>query len=70
MKADLDRFSRALEPVSADQMVFIYIPGVDTTFVINGKLNHRGPVFVCMLLSVCPGPKPPHADLKKGILGN
>jgi hypothetical protein len=26
MKADLDRFSGALEPVSGDQMVFIYIP--------------------------------------------
>jgi hypothetical protein len=42
MKADLDRFSRALEPVSGDQMVFIYIPGVDTTFVINGKLTIAG----------------------------
>jgi hypothetical protein len=37
MKADLDRFSGALEPVSGDQMVFIYIPGTGTTFAINGK---------------------------------
>lgn len=37
MKADLDRFSGALEPVSGDQMVFIYIPGTGTTFAMNGK---------------------------------
>src|ERR1700723_1956312 len=37
MKAVLDRFSGALEPVSGDRMVFIYIPGTGTTFAINGK---------------------------------
>jgi Chalcone isomerase-like len=37
MKAVLDRFSGALEPVSGDQMVFIYIPGTGTTFASNGK---------------------------------
>ena len=72
MKADLDRFSRALEPVSGDQMVFNIHPGYGHDFCHQreSEADHRGPVFACVLFSVWPGPKSPHADLKKGILGN
>jgi len=72
MKADIDRFLDALEPVKeGDQMVFTYVPGAGTTFAINGKdkLTITAPAFAPVLFSVWLGPKPPTADLKKGILG-
>ncbi len=72
MKADIDRLLAALEPVKpGDEMVFTYLPGTGTTLAINGKdkLTIAGPAFGPVLLSVWLGPKPPNADLKKGILG-
>ena len=72
MKADIDRLLGALEPVNVgDQMVFTYVPGTGTIFAINGKekLTIGDPAFGPVLLSVWLGPKPPNADLKKGILG-
>ena len=72
MKADIDRLLGALEPVKVgDQMVFTYVPGTGTTLAINGtdKLTIAGPAFGPVLLSVWLGPKPPNADLKKGMLG-
>lgn len=72
MKADIDRLLGALEPVKVgDQMVFTYVPGTGTTFAINGKekLTIAGPAFGPVLFSVWLGPKPPTADLKKGLLG-
>ncbi len=72
MKADIDRLLGALEPVkSGDEMVFTYLPGTGTTLAINGKdkLTIAGPAFAPVLLSVWLGPKPPNADLKKGLLG-
>ena len=72
MKADIDRLLGALEPVKVgDQMVFTYVPGTGTTFAINGKdkLTIAGPAFGPVLFSVWLGPKPPNADLKKGMLG-
>jgi len=72
MKADIDRLLDALEPVKeGDQMVFTYIPGTGTTFAINGKekLTIAAPAFGQVLFSVWLGPKPPTADLKKGMLG-
>ena len=72
MKADIDKLLGALEPVKdGDQMVFTYIPETGTTFAINGndKLTIAGPAFSQVLFSVWLGPKPPNADLKKGILG-
>ncbi|MFZ0861491.1 MAG: chalcone isomerase family protein [Candidatus Sulfotelmatobacter sp.] len=73
MKADIDKLLGALEPVkSGDQMVFTYVPGTGTTFTINGneKLTIAGKAFGPVLFSVWLGPKPPNADLKKGILGH
>ena len=72
MKADIDRLLAALEPVKeGDQMVFTYVPGTGTTLAINGKenLTLAAPAFGPVLFSVWLGPKPPNADLKKGMLG-
>ncbi|NYF78770.1 chalcone isomerase family protein [Granulicella arctica] len=72
MKADIDRLLGALEPVKdGDQMVFTYVPGTGTTLAINGaeKVTIVGPAFEQVLFSVWLGPKPPSADLKKGMLG-
>jgi len=72
MKPDIDRFLAALEPVkSGDQIVFTYIPGTGTTMAINGKdkLTIAGAGFRPVLLAVWLGPKPPTANVKKGMLG-
>jgi chalcone isomerase-like protein len=72
MKADIDRLLNALEPVKVgDQMVFTYVPGTGTTLATNGKekLTIAGQAFGPVLFSVWLGPKPPNADLKKGMLG-
>jgi hypothetical protein len=72
MKPDIDRLLAALEPVKeGDQMVFTYVPAAGTTLAINGqdKLTIAAPGFAPVLFSVWLGPKPPNADLKKGILG-
>ena len=72
MKGDIDQLLAALAPVKeGDEMVFTYLPGKGTTLAINGqdKVTIAGPAFGQVLLSVWLGPKPPNADLKKGILG-
>jgi hypothetical protein len=72
MKADIDRLLGVLEPVKVgDQMVFTYSPATGTTLTINGKekITIAGPAFGPVLFSVWLGPKPPTANLKKGILG-
>jgi Chalcone isomerase-like len=72
MKADIDRLLSALDPVKVgDQMVFTYAPGTGTTMAINGndKLTVAGQAFGQVIFSVWLGPKPPNADLKKGMLG-
>lgn len=71
-KADIDRFFSALSDVKeGDEMIFTIVPGKGTTFSINGaeKLTIANPAFAQALLSVWLGPKPPNADLKKGMLG-
>lgn len=72
LKPDIDRLLAALEAVKpGDEMVFTYIPATGTTLSINGqdKLTIAGPAFGQMLVAVWLGPKPPNADLKKGMLG-
>lgn len=72
MKADIDRFLGALEALKVgDQMMFTYLPASGTTVAINGKdkVTIAGNAFNQVLLSVWLGPKPPTANLKKGILG-
>jgi len=72
MKPDIDRLLSALETLKkGDQMVFTYLPGTGTTLAINGteKVTIASPAFGQALFSVWLGPKPPNAELKKGILG-
>jgi hypothetical protein len=72
VKADIDRLTAALEAMKpGDQMVFTYVPGKGTSFAINGgeKITIANPAFAPVLFSAWLGPKPPNADLKKGLLG-
>ncbi len=72
MKAEINQLLNALEAVKeGDQMVFTYLPGTGTTFALNGKdkLTIASPAFAPVLFSVWLGPKPPNAELKKGMLG-
>jgi len=72
LKSDVDRFLSQLDGVhSGEQMVFTYIPGTGTIFLMNGgeKLTVPGPAFARLLFSVWLGPKPPNPELKKGLLG-
>ena len=72
MKSDVDGFFGALEDVKVgEQMVFTYVPTTGTTLTINGKdkLTIPGAAFGQLVFSVWLGPKPPTANVKKGILG-
>jgi hypothetical protein len=72
MKPDIDRLLAALDAVSSgDTMVFTYVPGTGSSLAINGKekVTIAGAAFGQVLMSVWFGPKPPNADLKKGMLG-
>jgi hypothetical protein len=72
MKTDIDKLLAAIEDLKeGNEMVFTYVPGTGTTMSINGKdkLTIAGPAFAPVIFSVWLGPKPPNADLKKGILG-
>lgn len=72
MKPDIDKLYGALQDLNAgDEMVFTYVPGTGTTLSINGKdkVTIAGLPFEQALLSIWLGPKPPTADLKKGMLG-
>lgn len=71
-KSEIDALLATLVDVKAgDQIVFTYLPGKGTTFAMNGaeKLKVASPSFTHAVFSVWLGPKPPNADLKKGILG-
>ncbi len=72
MKADIDRLLGALEDLNkGDEMTFTEVPGTGTVMSLKGhdKLTIAGQPFARMLFSVWLGPKPPNADLKKGLLG-
>jgi len=72
MKPDIDRLLAAVDDIREGQeMVFTYLPGTGTTMSINGKdkVTIASPAFAAVVFSLWLGPKPPNADLKKGILG-
>jgi hypothetical protein len=72
MKAEIDQYLGGVDAVkSGDEMVVTYVPGTGTSMSINGqnKLTIADPKFAPVLFSVWLGPKPPNADLKKGMLG-
>lgn len=72
LKSEIDRFFAALDAVKdGEELVFTYIPSAGTTVSEAGKekLTIADPAFAEMLFSVWLGPKPPNANLKKGLLG-
>ncbi len=72
MKTQIDQLVNALDAVKpGDTMVFTYVPGTGSSMEINGqnKVTIADPAFAPVLFSVWLGPKPPNADLKKGMLG-
>ena len=72
MKSQIDQLIGGLDAVkTGDTMVFTYVPGTGSSLAINGqnKVTIADPAFAPVLLSVWLGPKPPTADLKKGMLG-
>ncbi len=72
MKSDIDKLLAAITDVKEGQeMVFTYVPGTGITMSINGqdKVTIAGQSFAPVVFSLWLGPKPPNADLKKGILG-
>jgi hypothetical protein len=72
MKAQIDQLLGGLDAVkTGDTMVFTYVPGTGSSMAINGqnKVTIADPAFGPVLFSVWLGPKPPNADLKKGMLG-
>ena len=72
LKPDIDGLFSTLDSVKdGDELVFTYIPATGTSLAIAGKdtLTISGPNFAEILFSVWLGPKPPNANLKKGILG-
>jgi hypothetical protein len=72
LKAEIEQLMAAFEPVNeGDQMTFTYIPGTGTRLAIKGtdKVTIAGLPFARAMFSAWLGPKPPSADLKKGLLG-
>lgn len=72
LKDEIARLMAAFEPVAAnDQMTFTYQPGAGTTLTIKGrdKVTIPGLPFAQAMFSAWLGPKPPSAELKKGLLG-
>jgi hypothetical protein len=72
LKAEIEQLMAAFEPVNeGDQMTFTYIPGTGTRLAIQGtdKVTIAGLPFARAMFSAWLGPKPPSADLKKGLLG-
>jgi hypothetical protein len=72
MKPQIEQLLAGLDAVkSGDEMVFAYVPGTGSSLTINGqkKVTIADPAFAPALFSVWLGPKPPNADLKKGMLG-
>lgn len=72
LKAQIDQLVGGLDAVkTGDTMVFTYVPGTGSSMAINGqnKVTIADPAFGPVLFSVWLGPKPPNADLKKGMLG-
>lgn len=56
---------------SGEEMGFDYVPGVGTSFLVNGRTlgTIPGTSFMKLVWGVYLGPKPPTANLKSGLLG-
>ena len=72
LKPQVYRFLGQLDTVHpGDQMVFTYLPGTGTIYLMNGgeKLTIPGLPFAQLFFSMWLGPRPAAPDLKRGLLG-
>ena len=72
MKSDIDKLLAGVEDVKeGQQIVFTYVPGTGTTMSVNGKdkVTIADKAFAPVAFSLWLGPKPPNADLMKGLVG-
>jgi hypothetical protein len=72
LKSQIDQFTSALESFKVgDEMTVTYVPGTGTILNVKGKdkVTISGGAFAQALFGIWLGPKPPSADLKKGLLG-
>lgn len=72
VKKDFETLCGYMEDVGeGEQLVFTYVPGTGTEVAVKGKVKGTipGRPFADALFAVWLGPKPPTADLKKGMLG-
>ena len=71
-RAEADRFLAAVDGVGkGEEMTVTYVPATGTTLAIRGKdlVTIPGAEFMRAVFAIWLGPKPPTADLKKGLLG-
>ena len=71
-RAEVDRFLAAVDGVGkGEEMTLTYVPATGTTLAIRGKdvATIAGADFMRAAFAIWLGPKPPTADLKKGLLG-
>jgi len=72
LKGEFDKVLAAFEPIkTGDQWMFTYAPGTGTTLTVKGadKVSVPGHAFSQAMFGCWLGPKPPTADLQKGMLG-
>lgn len=72
VKKGFDTLCGYMEEIAeGEQLVFTYVPGTGTEVAVKGKSKGTiaGKPFADALFAVWLGPKPPTADLKKGMLG-
>ena len=71
-KTNVERFFAFLTNVKeGDRIGFVYEPGKGSRFALNGaeKLAIDGKEFADLFLLVYIGPRPPTAEVKRGLLG-
>ncbi|TMQ68508.1 MAG: hypothetical protein E6K78_00730 [Candidatus Eisenbacteria bacterium] len=71
-KADVDRCVAMLPDIkTGDVLTVAYVPGTGATLTLGGRLlgTIEGREFAEALFLIWLGPKPPSAELKKGLLG-
>ncbi len=71
-KANVDRFLGLVADVKeGSQFTVAYVPGAGTAVLVDGKEagKFEGKAFADVVFAIWLGPKPPSADLQKGMLG-
>jgi hypothetical protein len=71
-KATVDKFLALVADVKEGSLFTVaYVPGAGTTVLVDGKEagKFEGKPFADVVFALWLGPKPPSADLQKGMLG-